>query len=70
MSNLGSSKSIKLEFIIVNCYFYFYFYLKTLIFQNIELYGEPDEIHHNPPNIQIELFDKDEYVILFNKIIQ
>ncbi|CAF3639300.1 unnamed protein product [Adineta steineri] len=34
---------------------------QTLIFSNVELYGEPDEIHHNPPNISIELFDKDEY---------
>ncbi|CAF1637643.1 unnamed protein product [Adineta ricciae] len=34
---------------------------QTLIFSNVELYGEPDEIHHNPPNILIELFDKDEY---------
>jgi len=38
-------------------------FLQTLIFENIELYGEPDEIHHNPPNVLIELFDKDEYVI-------
>ncbi|UJR29942.1 hypothetical protein I4U23_017489 [Adineta vaga] len=34
---------------------------QTLIFSNVELYGEPDEIHHNPPNILIEFFDKDEY---------
>ncbi|CAF0920234.1 unnamed protein product [Rotaria sordida] len=34
---------------------------QTLIFSNVELYGEPDEIYHDPPNILIELFDKDEY---------
>ncbi|CAF2084503.1 unnamed protein product, partial [Rotaria magnacalcarata] len=27
----------------------------------MKLYGEPDEIHHDPPNILIELFDKDQY---------
>ncbi|CAF2070112.1 unnamed protein product [Rotaria magnacalcarata] len=31
-------------------------------FINMKLYGEPDEIHHDPPNILIELFDKDQYV--------
>ncbi|CAF4514045.1 unnamed protein product [Rotaria socialis] len=34
---------------------------QSLIFSTVELYGEPDEIHHNPPNILIELFDKDQY---------
>ncbi|CAF3822313.1 unnamed protein product [Adineta steineri] len=34
---------------------------QTLIFSTVELYGEPDEIHHDPPNILIELFDKDQY---------
>ncbi|CAF3351203.1 unnamed protein product [Rotaria sp. Silwood1] len=34
---------------------------QTLIFSSVELYGEPDEIHHDPPNILIELFDKDQY---------
>ncbi|CAF1161705.1 unnamed protein product [Rotaria sp. Silwood1] len=34
---------------------------QTLIFSNVELYGEPNEIYHDPPNILIELFDKDEY---------
>lgn len=34
------------------------------------MYGEPDEIHHDPPNILIELFDKDQYVseILVNNL--
>ncbi|CAF0790229.1 unnamed protein product, partial [Didymodactylos carnosus] len=34
---------------------------QTLIFPNVELHGEPDEIHHDPPNIIIEIFDKDQY---------
>ncbi|CAF1425575.1 unnamed protein product [Adineta ricciae] len=34
---------------------------QTLIFSTVELFGEPDEIHHDPPNILIELFDKDQY---------
>ncbi|CAF0934963.1 unnamed protein product [Rotaria sordida] len=34
---------------------------QTLIFSSVELYGEPDEIHHDPPNVLIELFDKDQY---------
>ena len=33
-----------------------------MIFSSVELFGEPDEIHHDPPNILIELFDKDQYV--------
>lgn len=36
--------------------------IQTLIFPNVEVYGEPDDIYHDPPNILIELFDKDEYV--------
>ncbi|CAF4740059.1 unnamed protein product, partial [Rotaria sp. Silwood2] len=34
---------------------------QTLIFSNVELYGEPNEIYHDPPYVLIELFDKDEY---------
>ena len=30
-----------------------------MIFDHVELFGEPDEIHHDPPNILIELFDKE-----------
>ena len=37
-------------------------FVQTLIFDHVELFGEPDEIHHDPPNILIELFDKDQYV--------
>ncbi|MFT7807213.1 myoferlin isoform X3 [Arapaima gigas] len=33
---------------------------QTLIFPNIEIYGEPQTITQNPPNIILELFDSDQ----------
>ena len=45
-------------------------HFQTLIFSNVELYGEPDEIHHDPPNILIEFFDKDQYVNIVHCFIR
>ncbi|XP_051779715.1 myoferlin-like isoform X2 [Erpetoichthys calabaricus] len=33
---------------------------QTLIFDNIEIYGEPQTIAQNPPNVVFELFDSDQ----------
>ena len=35
---------------------------QTLIFDAVEIYGDPDEIARNPPQIMIEVFDHDYYV--------
>uniref|UniRef100_A0A8C9RS37 Myoferlin n=1 Tax=Scleropages formosus TaxID=113540 RepID=A0A8C9RS37_SCLFO len=33
---------------------------QTLIFQNLEIYGEPQALAHNPPSIILEFFDSDQ----------
>ncbi|XP_076830135.1 myoferlin isoform X2 [Brachyhypopomus gauderio] len=33
---------------------------QTLIFNDIEIYGDPQTIAHNPPNVVLELFDSDQ----------
>jgi hypothetical protein len=35
---------------------------QTLIFDSIEIYGNPNELIQNPPNIMIEVFDHDDLV--------
>lgn len=35
---------------------------QTLIFNEIEIYGDPQSIAQNPPNVVIELFDSDQVV--------
>ena len=34
---------------------------QTLIFESVEIHGNPKEIEKNPPNITIEIFDKDAF---------
>ncbi|XP_076016465.1 myoferlin isoform X1 [Genypterus blacodes] len=33
---------------------------QTLIFEDIEIYGEPETIAHNPPDVVLELYDSDQ----------
>lgn len=56
VSNVGSGKDDQIHYRVqsISC--------QTLIFSDVELYGEPDDIYHDPPNILIELFDQDQYV--------
>lgn len=35
---------------------------QTLIFEELEIYGEPRAIEENPPEVMIELFDYDKFV--------
>lgn len=35
---------------------------QTIIFDEIEIYGEPQTVLHNPPKVIIELFDHDQVV--------
>lgn len=35
---------------------------QTLIFNDIEIYGDPQTIAHNPPNVVLELYDSDQVV--------
>jgi hypothetical protein len=35
---------------------------QALIFDCIEIHGDPNEISMNPPNVMIEIFDHDNYV--------
>lgn len=35
---------------------------QTLIFNEIEIYGDPQTVAENPPNVVIELFDSDQVV--------
>ena len=35
---------------------------QTLIFESIEIHGDPAEIIANPPNVMVEIFDHDTYV--------
>jgi len=35
---------------------------QTLIFNEIEIYGDPQTVAQNPPNVVIELFDSDQVV--------
>ena len=39
---------------------------QTLIFETVDIYGNPDEIKENPPTINVELYDHDEIVSLIN----
>lgn len=36
---------------------------QTLIFESVEIHGSPTETTINPPNVLIEVFDHDPYVI-------
>lgn len=38
---------------------------QTLIFDDIEIYGDPQTIAHNPPNVVLELYDSDQVVCVF-----
>ncbi len=42
---------------------------QTLIFEDIEIYGDPQTIAHNPPEVVLELFDSDQ-VVCINLIYQ
>lgn len=33
---------------------------QTLIFDDIEIYGDPRTVHHSPPDVVLELYDKDQ----------
>lgn len=35
---------------------------QTLIFENIEIYGDPQTVAHNPPDVVLELYDSDQVV--------
>lgn len=35
---------------------------QTLIFNTVEIYGDPQAVAQNPPNVVFELFDKDQVV--------
>lgn len=35
---------------------------QTLIFENVQIYGSIDKVARNPPEVIIELFDKDPVV--------
>lgn len=42
---------------------------QTLIFDDIEIYGDPQTIACNPPDVVLELYDKDQVVgSVFNLI--
>lgn len=38
---------------------------QTLIFENVQIYGSVDKVARNPPEVIIELFDKDPVVSLY-----
>lgn len=38
---------------------------QTLIFNDIEIYGDPQTIAYNPPSVVLELFDSDQVVRTF-----
>lgn len=35
---------------------------QTLIFNDIEIYGDPQTIAYNPPNVVLEIYDSDQMV--------
>lgn len=35
---------------------------QTLIFEDIEIYGDPQTIAYNPPDVVLELYDSDQVV--------
>lgn len=35
---------------------------QTLIFENIEIYGDPQTVVHSPPDVVLELYDSDQVV--------
>lgn len=35
---------------------------QTLIFEDIEIFGDPQTIAHNPPDVVLELYDSDQVV--------
>lgn len=44
---------------------------QTLIFEDIEIYGDPQTIARNPPDVVLELCDKDQVVrCVFNLLDQ
>lgn len=38
---------------------------QTLIFYEVEIFGDPDATVANPPNIVVELYDEDSYVSIW-----
>lgn len=36
---------------------------QTLIFEDIEIFGDPQTIERNPPNVVFELYDSDQVVL-------
>lgn len=37
---------------------------ETLIFESVEIFGNPEEIINSPPQVMVEVFDHDESVII------
>lgn len=35
---------------------------QTLIFNSVEIYGDPQALAHNPPDVVLEIYDKDQVV--------
>ena len=44
---------------------------QTLIFENVPIYGNVEEVRDNPPKVVLELFDKDAVVsfLTYNKLL-
>lgn len=42
---------------------------QTLIFEDIEIYGDPQTIVHNPPDVVLELYDSDQVVCNVSKLL-
>lgn len=41
---------------------------QTLIFEELEIYGDPRAIEENPPEVMIELFDYDKFVSTYSTL--
>lgn len=43
---------------------------QTLIFEDIEIYGDPQTVGQNPPDVVLELYDSDQVVCIFYSKMQ
>lgn len=41
---------------------------QTLIFYEVEIFGDPDVTMVNPPNVVVELYDQDSYVSVLRSL--
>lgn len=41
---------------------------QTLIFEDIEIFGDPQTIAHNPPDVLLELYDSDQVVSCISNV--